>query len=87
MVLNNLYIFYLMLQVLFVHVNVLYHLYHFYKFDLLIDKMMVNHCQVLLTMLIDQVIDIIIHKQELMNVELRKIQILINNFLKQLKSN
>jgi hypothetical protein len=86
MVVNNLDRFYLMLQVLFVHANVLYHLYHFYIDDLLIDKMMVNHCQVLLTMLIVQVIDIEVHKQELMHVEHRKIQILINNFLKQLKS-
>ncbi len=86
MVVNNLYIFYLMIQVQFVHVNVLYHLYHFYKVDLLIDKMMVDHYQVLLTMLIDQVIDIKVHKQESMNVEHRKIQILINNFLKRLKS-
>jgi hypothetical protein len=87
MVVNNLDILDLMIQVLFGHVNVQYHLYHFYKDDLLIDKMMVTHYQELLTMLIDQVIDIEVHKQELMHVEHRMIQILINNFLRQLKSN
>ena len=86
MVVNNLDKLYLMIQVLFVHVNVLYHLYHFYKDDLLIDKMMVSHCQVLLTMLIVQVIDREVHKQELMHVEHQTIQMLINNFLMQIRS-
>ncbi len=86
MVVNNLDKLYLMLQVLFGHVNVLSHLYHFYKDDWWTDKMMVIHCQVLLTMLIAQEIDREVHKQESMHVEHRRIQILINNFLRQLRS-
>jgi hypothetical protein len=85
-VVNNLEKFYLILRVLFGHVNEQFHLYHFYRDDLLIDRMMVIHCQVCLTMLIVQEIDIEVHKQESMHVEPLMIQRSINNFLKQLKS-
>ena len=87
MVVKSLDIFHLMLQVLFVHVDVQHHLYHLYKENSLIDKMIVSRRQVLITMLIVPVTGIEVRRQALMHVEHSNFQILINNFSKQLESN